>query len=142
MVMMMTATNSPTPPTDVPSNASSAPTSPVPIVANECHRDETAVGDSVAMPAERPLTNNANGVTVTPTNTKRHPIQKPCDYCGTVFTAKRPQQAKYCSANCRRKAWLVANPDKAAVLAQRDKARLRAHIESRGGTWEVMSGED
>ena len=130
-------------PAAVTNSASSAPTKPVPIVASASPPVVMADENIAVTPVAPPLTNSENGVTVTvtvtPTNTKRHPIQKQCEYCGAVFAAKRPRQAKYCSAVCRRKAWLVANPDKAAVLAERDKARLRAHIESRGGTWEVRS---
>jgi hypothetical protein len=57
-----------------------------------------------------------------------------CEQCGREFAARRPW-ARYCGAYCRRRAWLARNPDKAAVLAQRDKARLKVHIVGNGGEW-------
>jgi hypothetical protein len=50
-----------------------------------------------------------------------------CEQCGRDFTPRR-SWGRFCSSYCRRLAWLERNPEKAAVLAERDRARLRAHI--------------
>lgn len=73
---------------------------------------------------------------LTPANTKRQSAARviPCEHCRAEFTARRPW-TRFCCANCRRTAWLERNPDKAAELARRDRARLRTHIVASGGTW-------
>lgn len=57
-----------------------------------------------------------------------------CAHCGTMFTPKRPH-GRFCSPTCRRASWMAAHPERAAVLNEQSLARLRAHIESRGGPW-------
>jgi hypothetical protein len=57
-----------------------------------------------------------------------------CEHCGREFVALRPW-ARYCNAYCRRRAWLDRNPDKAAEIAIKDKARLRAHFQEHGREW-------
>ena len=61
-------------------------------------------------------------------------VSRPCEHCGAAFVARRPW-ARFCSAYCRRVAWLGRNPERAAELAERDKARLRAHIIGNDGEW-------
>jgi hypothetical protein len=107
--------------------------------ADVCHQDETAVNASVAMPVEtRPTSSESKPPVVTPTSTKRHQLAvvtvKKCRHCQRDMVVKRPSK-RYCSATCRRAAWLVRNPEKAAELAAKDKARLRALLESRGIVW-------
>ena len=111
--------------------------------ADVCHQDETAVNASVAMPVETRPTSSENKPPVvmplvTPTSTKRHQLAavtvKKCDQCQRDMVVKRPSK-RYCSAACRRAAWLVRNPEKAAELAVKEKARLRALLESRGIVW-------
>jgi len=119
----------------------------VTIAGGSCRPAGMAGGDTVATPAELPPTASDNRPTdnppegVTPTNTKRHTtvtaavIQ--CEQCGGNCTARR-LWARFCSAYCRRMAWLDRNPERAAELAERDKARYRAHIIGNGGTWEEV----
>ncbi|MBX3057461.1 MAG: GIY-YIG nuclease family protein [Anaerolineae bacterium] len=57
-----------------------------------------------------------------------------CQQCGREMVVKRPSK-RFCGAACRRAAWLVRNPEKAAALAISDKARLRDHLASRGIAW-------
>ena len=61
-------------------------------------------------------------------------VSRPCEHCGAAFVARRPW-ARFCSAYCRRAAWLDRNPERAAELAERDKARLRSHIVGNDGEW-------
>ena len=61
-------------------------------------------------------------------------VSRACEHCGSAFVARRPW-ARFCSAYCRRVAWLDRNPERAAELAERDKARLRAHIVGNDGEW-------
>ena len=61
-------------------------------------------------------------------------VSRPCEHCGAAFVARRPW-ARFCSAYCRRVAWLDRNPERAAELAERDKARLRARIIGNNGEW-------
>lgn len=102
---------------------------------NECHQVETAANGIVPMPVKRPRTSNVKRHPVTFTNTKRHPTVTTCQNCKGDFIAKRPAQARYCGSKCRREAWLKRNPEKALLLAENDKARLRAHLESKGIVW-------
>ena len=112
-------------------------------VANECHPDATAASVFVQQPADKRATANVTRKrNVTSTNTKRHTLRKKatanvtltCAYCNAEFLAKT-SRAKYCSAMCRRDAWLERNPERAAELAESDKARLRAHLEAKGIEW-------
>lgn len=57
-----------------------------------------------------------------------------CEYCGREFMPRRAG-GRFCGASCRRRAWLDRNPEKAAELAVKDKARLKAYIIERGGVW-------
>lgn len=111
---------------------------------NECRPVETAAGDTVAMPVSRGQRGNGNGGsappvdTVSVTATERLPIPnvsagalRPCDHCGEPYRAVKAW-SRYCGPRCRRLAWLERNPEKAALLAERDRARYRARLESRG----------
>ncbi len=114
------------------------------IAAGSCRPAETAGGDTVATLASNgqhvadapsaSLSTSADTVAI------RLPIpnvSRPCEQCGAAFVARRPW-ARFCSAYCRRVAWLDRNPERAAELAERDKGRLRAHIIGNGGTWEEV----
>ena len=110
------------------------------IAGGSCRPAETAGGDTVATPASSgqhasdALSTSADTVAI------RLPIpnvSRACEHCGSAFVARRPW-ARFCSAYCRRVAWLDRNPERAAELAERDKARLRAHIIGNGGTWEEV----
>ena len=76
---------------------------------------------------------------VTPTNTRRDTAEKMtaklCEHCGAEYLTSRPKQARFCTTNCRRKSWLLANPVRAAELAEADKARLQAHFLANGYEW-------
>ena len=61
-------------------------------------------------------------------------VSQACEQCGSAFVARRPW-GRFCSAYCRRVAWLGRNPERAAELAERDRARLRAHIIGNEGEW-------
>ena len=112
-------------------------------VASECHPAVTDASDSVQqLAAKRHTANVTRKRNVTPTNTKRHMMRKKatanvtvtCAFCNAEFLAKT-SRAQYCSAMCRRDAWLQRNPERAAQLAESDKARLRAHLEAKGVEW-------
>ena len=107
------------------------------IAGGPCRPAETAGGDTVATPASSgqhasdALSTSADTVAI------RLPIpnvSRACEHCGSAFVARRPW-ARFCSAYCRRVAWLDRNPERAAELAERDKARLRAHIVGNDGEW-------
>ena len=107
------------------------------IAGGSCRPAETAGGDTVATPASSgqhasdALSTSADTVAI------RLPIpnvSRACEHCGSAFVARRPW-ARFCSAYCRRVAWLDRNPERAAELAERDKARLRAHIVGNDGEW-------
>ena len=107
------------------------------IAGGSCRPAETAGGDTVATPASSgqhasdALSTSADTVAI------RLPIpnvSRACEHCGSAFVARRPW-ARFCSAYCRRVAWLDRNPERAAELAERDKARLRAHIIGNDGEW-------
>ncbi len=68
--------------------------------------------------------------------TKTQPNATPtrCEQCGVEFLPKTAR-GRFCSPYCRRRAWLARNPEKAAELAERDRARLRAHVLALGGVW-------
>lgn len=98
------------------------------IAASVSVQGETAGGDSVATPTERPLTESAlSSPLETPTNTERHNIVTHCENCGDEFTPRRPH-GRFCSAYCRRQAWLGRNPVKAVELAERGRQRLRERV--------------
>ena len=114
------------------------------IAAGSCRPAETAGGDTVATLASNgPHAADAPSVSLSAsadTVAIRLPIpnvSRPCEQCGAAFVARRPW-ARFCSAYCRRVAWLDRNPERAAELAERDKARLRAHVIGNGGTWEEV----
>ena len=107
------------------------------IAGGSCRPAGTADGATVATPASNgqhasdALSTSADTVAI------RLPIpnvSRPCEECGSAFVARRPW-ARFCSAYCRRVAWLDRNPERAAELAERDKARLRAHIVGNDGEW-------
>lgn len=117
-------------------------TSGAPIVVNESAQGATGAGDTVTRRAPNVPTGNDNAsgprrsvefgtseVNATITAPATH-----CEHCGGAFVARRPW-ARFCSAYCRRVAWLVRNPERAAELAKRDKLRLRAHIIGNDGNW-------
>lgn len=108
---------------------------------NGCHPAATDGANTAMTLAGRPHTGNGgNGHDVTFTNTKRDTDHNArCQFCGEMYHAQRPSKSKYCSAKCRRNAWLERNPEKAAELAECDRQRLRAHYEARGKTWEQRS---
>jgi hypothetical protein len=104
----------------------------------------TAGGDTVTRPAPNAPTGNDNASGNTPkpnaaggvdsASTKPNATLTQCEQCGREFVARRPW-GRFCSAYCRRRAWLDRNPEKAAELHERDIARLRAHIIGNDGTW-------
>ena len=113
------------------------------IAGGSCRPAETADGDTVATPASSaPPDNGAPSLSASPdTVAIRLPIpnvsadgSQLCEQCGSAFVARRPW-ARFCSAYCRRVAWLGRNPERAAELAERDRARLRAHIIGNDGEW-------
>lgn len=112
--------------------------------ANAYRPGGTAAGVIAATPAgQPPIENGEDSPPETPTNTKRHSTVTRriviCGQCGAEFVALRPT-ARYCSAYCRRRAWLERNPARSAEILAADRARLRAHIEANGGVWEDRTG--
>lgn len=117
----------------------------MPIASNAesaCHPVETDGENTAQLRASRRRTDSAKPTrkrsAVTSTNTKRNITHETttvtCGFCGNEFQAKT-RRAQYCNAVCRRDAWLLRNPERAAELAESDKARLRAHLESKGIAW-------
>lgn len=124
-------------PTSWPSAASSDVNDMIPIatiVASVSALGVTDGGATVATPTERLPIVTASNPRETPTNTKRHTAAIHCENCGREFLPRRPHGC-FCSAYCRRVAWLSRNPEKAAKLAERDRQRLRAHVIGCGGEW-------
>jgi len=117
------------------------------IAAGSCRPAETDGGDTVATPASSgPPVADAPSVSLSAspdTLAIRLPVpnvsadKTHCEQCGAAFVARRPW-GRFCSSYCRRLAWLDRNPERAAELAERDKARYRAHIIGNGGTWEEV----
>ncbi len=68
------------------------------------------------------------------TKTQPNATLTQCEHCGRDFLPKT-RRSRFCSPYCRRRAWLARNPEKAAELAERDRARLRAHVLALGGVW-------
>jgi hypothetical protein len=114
------------------------------IAGGSCRPAGTADGDTVATLAS----NGQHAADALSTSADTPAIRLPipnvsadrsplCEHCGAAFVARRPW-ARFCSAYCRRVAWLDRNPERAAELAERDKARYRAHIIGNGGTWQEV----
>ena len=106
----------------------------VTIAAGSCHPAGTADGDTVVTPAsngQHAGDGPSASLSASPdTVAIRLPIpnvSRACEQCGSAFVARRPW-GRFCSAYCRRVAWLARNPERAVELAERDKARLRAHV--------------
>jgi hypothetical protein len=115
-----------------------------PTVANESAQGATAAGSTATRLAPNAPIANANANETAPesnaaggvdsTSTKPNATLTRCEQCGVEFTPKT-RRGRFCSPYCRRRAWLARNPEKAAELAERDRARLRAHVVARGGVW-------
>ncbi len=111
------------------------------IAAGSCRPAETDGGDIVATLASsgQPV-GDAPSVSLSAspdTLAIRLPVpnvSRACEQCGAVFVARRPW-GRFCSSYCRRLAWLDRNPERAAELAERDRARLKAHIIGNDGEW-------
>lgn len=115
------------------------PTVTVKHAAPECHQEETGAKNIAQQRVNKRRIVTGRKGNVTSTNTKRNSVTVTCGFCGNEFSAKT-KRARYCNAVCRREAWLLRNPDRAAELAESDKARLRLHLESKGIAW-VESGD-
>ena len=109
----------------------------VTIAAGSCRPAGTAAGDTVATPASNEQHARDGPSASADTVAIRLPIPNvshPCEHCGSAFVARRPW-GRFCSAYCRRLAWLDRNPERAVELAERDRARLRARVIGNGGEW-------
>lgn len=97
---------------------------------------ETADGGIAPMPASsgRPASGGASLPDELAAIRLPIPNVSQCEHCEREFTPRRPW-GRFCSAYCRRLAWLDRNPDKAAELAERDRQRLREHIIGCSGEW-------
>ena len=115
-------------------NGASDPIRIAGIAANVSAQGATGGGATVATPTERPPIASDSNQDVTLANTKRHTGAARCEHCGEEFTPRRPH-GRFCGAYCRRLAWLERNPEKAAILAERDRQRLREHVIAAGGEW-------
>ena len=120
------------------SSDASAPTPIAAIAGGSCRPAGTADGDTVATPVSNVQhASDAPSVslgTAADTVAIRLPIPNvslDCEQCGVAFVARRPW-ARFCSAYCRRLAWLERNPERAAELAERDRARLHQHVIGNG----------
>lgn len=120
----------------------SVTTPSAPIAANGSAQGATGGDDTVTLLAPNGPTDNDNasgpGRSVefgtSEVNTALTPAVTQCEQCGAEFVARR-SWARFCGAYCRRVAWLDRNPERTAELAERDKARLRAHIIGNDGEW-------
>ena len=120
------------------------PDAPIAVAANESAQGATAAGSTAMPPAPNAPTGSGNesesaprsnaAGSVDPTSTKPNATLTHCEQCGVEFLPKTAR-GRFCSPYCRRRAWLARNPEKAAELAERDKARLRAHVIALGGVW-------
>jgi hypothetical protein len=118
------------------SSEKSAQTPTATIAVSGCHPAETAVKNTVQTHVKPLPTMPAKSKPdLTLTSTKRQFTVKSCEHCGIEYTCKRPLQSRFCSGRCRRRQWLLDNPDRAAELAASDRERLRGHLESRGIAW-------
>lgn len=113
-------------------NDASGPIPIASIAANVSAQGATDGGDTVITLARLRPTSDGKQLD-TFSISERHPIAH-CEHCGAEFTPRRPH-GRFCSANCRRLAWLKSNPEKAAEIAANDRARLRAHFQERGREW-------
>lgn len=95
---------------------------------------ETDGGDTVTTPASNGRQESGNVSRDTPATTKRIATVKYCEWCIREFMPRRPH-GRFCSAYCRREAWLDRTPERAAELAESDRRRLREHIIGCGGEW-------
>jgi hypothetical protein len=104
----------------------------------------TAAGATAPRLAPNGPTGNGNATESAPgsdtaagvdsTSTKPNATLTHCEQCGAEFLSKTGR-GRFCGPYCRRRAWLARNPEKAVELAERDRARLRAHVIARGGVW-------
>ena len=82
---------------------------------------------------------------VTSTNTRRDTgvklTAKLCDHCGAEYLTSRPKVARFCTSSCRRKSWILANPVKAAGIAEADKERFKRHLLANGYEWVEQGAE-
>jgi len=126
------------------SGVSSGMTSIVAIAENAYQQGATDGGNTVTtLAVQRPAGSEKtanDGQRDTVATTKLHKAGnvtvKTCQQCGAEYVTRRPKISRYCSGYCRRLGWLAANPEKAAAVAEADKARLKAHVESKGRVWE------
>jgi hypothetical protein len=111
--------------------------------ASASAQDATGDGVTVTAPVPRQPTDNGSAsgsrrsvdsTSTKPNTTATTSLIARCEHCGREFTPRR-SNGRYCNPYCRRRAWLERNPDKAAELAVKDKARLKAYIIERGGVW-------
>ncbi len=114
--------------------SASAPIFDASIAESGLVRAVTGDGGIATMPASNGPQESASVTADTPATTKRIATVTECEHCGREFIPRRPH-GRFCGAYCRRLAWLDRNPEKAAELAERDKARLRAHVLQCGGVW-------
>lgn len=126
-----------------PKSGKSGPQSLASIAGEPCHPAVTGDGNTVTTPVERlptepgskPACDGDGDGSVTLTNSSRHNVtEKPCEFCGELMEVKRPSK-RYCSNNCRQKAWLARHPDVAEAKAAAWRERTRQRIEARGGEW-------
>ena len=117
------------------------------IAGGSCRPAGMADGDTVATPVSNGLPDNdapCISLSVSPnTAAIRLPIpnvSRHCEHCGQTFAPRR-SWGRFCSAYCRRTAWLDRNPVRAAELAARDKARLRAHVVGNDGECEARCND-
>lgn len=102
-------------------------------------RVETADDAIAPMPVSSELPASDGGRLPDDTGLVRLPIPNVsrCEHCQRDFSPRQPW-GRFCSACCRRLAWLDRNPDKAAELAERDRQRLREHVIGCRGEWRVI----
>ncbi len=104
------------------------------IAASVSAQGETGGGVTVTMPANSGRQESGNVSPDTPASTKRIATVTHCEQCGDEFMPRRPW-GRFCSAYCRRLAWLDRNPERATALAESDIQRLREHVIGGGGEW-------
>lgn len=99
---------------------------------------EMAEGAIAPMPASNELPARDGARLPDDTGLVRLPIPNVsrCEHCHRDLTPLRPW-GWFCSAYCRRLAWLDCNPEKAAELAERERQRLREHVIGCSGEWRV-----
>jgi hypothetical protein len=124
-------------------------TADAPTVASALAQGATADGATAPRLAPNVPTGNGNATESVPgsnaavgvdsTSTKPNATLTRCEQCGAEFLSKTGR-GRFCGPYCRRRAWLARNPERAAELAERDRARLRAHVIARGGVWVERAG--